>query len=57
MPNDNINHLYEDAEGIFWLASKGGGLVRWDRKRSLPAVHPRKRLIRQYGLCGLRRRL
>ncbi|MCB0616785.1 MAG: hypothetical protein KDC75_25880, partial [Phaeodactylibacter sp.] len=34
LPNDNINHLYEDAEGIFWLASKGGGLIRWDRKKN-----------------------
>ena len=34
LPDDNINHLYEDAEGIFWLASKGGGLIRWDRKNN-----------------------
>ncbi|MCB0376323.1 MAG: hypothetical protein KDD04_10425, partial [Sinomicrobium sp.] len=34
LPNDNLIHLYEDAEGIFWLASKGGGLIRWDRKKN-----------------------
>ncbi|MCB9348883.1 MAG: hypothetical protein H6573_15445 [Lewinellaceae bacterium] len=54
MPDDNINHLYEDAEGIFWLASKGGGVdPLGQEKQCLPAVHPRKRLIRQYDLCGL----
>lgn len=30
MPNINLIHLYEDAEGVFWLASKSGGLIRWD---------------------------
>ncbi|MCB9290624.1 MAG: response regulator [Lewinellaceae bacterium] len=34
LPNDNINHLYEDAKGVFWLASKGGGLIRWDRQKN-----------------------
>ncbi len=34
LPNDNLNHLYEDAEGIFWLATKGGGLIRWDRQKN-----------------------
>ena len=29
-PHTNFNHLYEDTDGIFWLASKGGGLIRWD---------------------------
>ena len=23
-----------DADGIFWLATKGGGLIRWDKKNS-----------------------
>jgi len=30
LPEDNLNFLYEDREGIYWLASKLGGLIRWD---------------------------
>ena len=29
-PEDNLNYLYEDSSGIFWLATKLGGLIRWD---------------------------
>ncbi|MCB9267891.1 MAG: hypothetical protein H6558_22945, partial [Lewinellaceae bacterium] len=32
LPFDDFNHLYRDTLGIFWLASRGGGLIRWDRK-------------------------
>lgn len=32
LPFNIIAHIYEDTEGIFWLASKGGGLIRWDRE-------------------------
>lgn len=31
LPFDNLNHIYQDEEGILWLASRGGGLIRWDR--------------------------
>lgn len=30
LPHDNILHVREDAEGILWLASGGGGLIRLD---------------------------
>ncbi len=30
LPHNQINHLYEDSEGVFWLATKGGGLIRWN---------------------------
>ena len=30
LPNQNFMHLHEDKEGVFWLATKGGGLIRWD---------------------------
>ncbi|MCB0583556.1 MAG: hypothetical protein KDD10_30025, partial [Phaeodactylibacter sp.] len=33
LPFDEIYHIYKDKEGLFWLATKGGGLVRWDRSR------------------------
>ncbi|MCB0581109.1 MAG: hypothetical protein KDD10_17595, partial [Phaeodactylibacter sp.] len=32
LPHDDILHIYKDKEGIFWLASAGGGLIRWDRE-------------------------
>lgn len=32
IPYDIIAHIYEDSEGVFWLGSKGGGLIKWNRK-------------------------
>ncbi|SFN47571.1 Signal transduction histidine kinase [Bizionia echini] len=29
-PTDNINHMHKDADGIFWLATKTDGLIRWN---------------------------
>ena len=31
LPNNNIQFIYVDKDGIFWLASRGGGLIRWNR--------------------------
>ncbi|HJW30269.1 MAG TPA: two-component regulator propeller domain-containing protein, partial [Saprospiraceae bacterium] len=31
LPNNNILFLHKDAQSIYWLASRGGGLIRWDR--------------------------
>jgi two-component sensor histidine kinase/ligand-binding sensor domain-containing protein len=31
LPYDNINQIYEDKDGIFWMATLGGGLVKWDK--------------------------
>ncbi len=31
LPYESIFHLYEDADGVFWLGTAGGGLMRWDR--------------------------
>lgn len=30
IPTDNILHLHEDKAGVFWMATKVNGLVRWD---------------------------
>ncbi len=30
LPHNDIAHIYEDSEGVFWLASRGGGLIKWD---------------------------
>ena len=31
LPNNNILFLHKDADGIYWIASRGGGLIRWNR--------------------------
>ncbi|HXR82533.1 MAG TPA: two-component regulator propeller domain-containing protein, partial [Saprospiraceae bacterium] len=31
LPNNNILFLHKDADGIYWMASRGGGLIRWNR--------------------------
>lgn len=31
LPHDNIRFVHRDTSGIYWLASGGGGLIRWDR--------------------------
>lgn len=30
IPSSHIAHLHEDKNGVFWLASKGDGLIRWN---------------------------
>ncbi len=32
LPYDHIYYFYEDKDGIFWLGTSSGGLIRWDRK-------------------------
>lgn len=32
IPAEHIAHVHEDKEGIFWMATKGDGLVRWNPK-------------------------
>ncbi|MFT5617729.1 MAG: signal transduction histidine kinase/DNA-binding response OmpR family regulator [Arenicella sp.] len=32
IPHNTIAHIFEDEKGNFWLASKGGGLIWWNRK-------------------------
>jgi len=29
LPHNHIKHIYEDPAGDFWLASKGGGVIKW----------------------------
>jgi signal transduction histidine kinase/DNA-binding response OmpR family regulator/ligand-binding sensor domain-containing protein len=33
-PFKDLLHLHEDKNGIFWIATRGGGLLRWDRTRN-----------------------
>lgn len=30
MPFDNYTRIYRDQEGTIWLATRGGGLIRWE---------------------------
>ncbi|MBL4648204.1 MAG: response regulator, partial [Aureispira sp.] len=32
IPHNVITHIHEDKEGLFWLATKGGGIIRWNPK-------------------------
>jgi ligand-binding sensor domain-containing protein len=34
LSNSNLFYLHIDADGIFWIATRGGGLIRWDRKQN-----------------------
>lgn len=36
---NNLLYLYADKEGVFWIATRGGGLLEW---------HPEKNIIHQY---------
>ena len=29
LPFNHIMHIHEDEEGVFWLATKGGGVLKW----------------------------
>ena len=31
LPANRFQHMYQDANGIYWLASEDQGLIRWDR--------------------------
>ncbi|MCP4438376.1 MAG: response regulator [Aureispira sp.] len=32
IPTNHIAHLHEDKDGLFWLATKGQGLIKWNPK-------------------------
>ena len=29
LPFNDINHIYEDQSGVFWLSTNGGGMIKW----------------------------
>jgi signal transduction histidine kinase/DNA-binding response OmpR family regulator/ligand-binding sensor domain-containing protein len=37
MPFDYIRHIYEDEENVFWLATQGGGIIKWQLNMKQPA--------------------
>lgn len=32
LPHDMICHIQKDSSGIYWLATKGGGLIEWNKE-------------------------
>jgi signal transduction histidine kinase/DNA-binding response OmpR family regulator/ligand-binding sensor domain-containing protein len=32
LPTQNVQHLYQDNQGIYWLATADAGIIRWDKK-------------------------
>src|SRR5690606_31733089 len=34
-PEKNINHFLIDAEGVFWMATRGSGLLKWTPDRGV----------------------
>ncbi|WP_421828769.1 two-component regulator propeller domain-containing protein [Larkinella sp.] len=34
LPADSFQHFYQDAKGIYWLATANAGLIRWDRRNN-----------------------
>lgn len=42
LPFDDIYHFHPDVEGIFWLGTAGGGLLRWDTKTGEKRLLSRK---------------
>ncbi len=32
LPADDFQHLHQDKDGVYWLATAGQGLIRWDRR-------------------------
>ena len=35
LPYDDILHIAKDEEGIYWLGTKGGGLIRWNTEENV----------------------
>jgi signal transduction histidine kinase/DNA-binding response OmpR family regulator len=33
LPSDFISYMHKDQEGIYWLSTKGDGLIRWDKEK------------------------
>ncbi len=38
LPHDNIQHFYQDNDGVFWLSSAGSGLIRWEKEKGTTRI-------------------
>lgn len=34
LPFENVQHFHQDADGVYWLATAGNGLFRWDKAKN-----------------------
>ncbi len=50
LPFDHIRHIHEDNTGIFWLASKGGGIIRWQPPKNYQSSPTYQQFTKQDGL-------
>ncbi len=44
LPFNHIMHIHEDEEGVFWLATRGGGIIKWQH----PNDENSKPIIQQF---------
>ncbi len=51
LPFADILGVYEDGKGVFWMATNGAGLLRWDRKNSTGASRSGKPVFHQYTMA------
>ncbi len=52
LPFDRIIHLHEDETGVFWLATQGGGVIRWEPARSAQDTSVYEQIRTQEGLSN-----
>ncbi|MFK8102388.1 MAG: ATP-binding protein [Saprospiraceae bacterium] len=52
LPFDRITHLHEDETGVFWLATQGGGAIRWEPARSAQDTSIYEQITTQEGLSN-----
>lgn len=51
LPFDHIRHIHEDVNGVFWLATKGGGVIRWENPLQHDVPSETIRLTTNNGLA------
>lgn len=52
LPFDKIRHIYEDKEGIFWLSTQGGGIIKWQPDLENKGATTFKQLTTSDGLSN-----
>lgn len=48
----DIQHIYEDKHGVFWLATRGGGLIQWQPNKKEPSLSINKQFTIANGLSN-----
>lgn len=50
LPVNFIRHIYEAKEGVFWLATKGGGIIKWKPAQTNEQVSDYQQFTTKNGL-------